>query len=106
MPREFDVIIQTGLRITQADPRQHVRKESEYRQRIQRVWIDHASRRRAAGQFADGDGHLLRNKGILDPYIVRSSTAQSRRIPGVVDPVLAPVKQEYPIFDAISLIVR
>ncbi len=106
MPREFDVVIQTGLRITQADTRQHVRKQREYRQRIQRVWVDHASRRRSAGQFADRDGHFLRNKAILDPYVVRSGAAQSRRIPGVVDPVLAPVEQEYAVFDAVSLIVR
>ena len=44
MPRDVDIIVQTGLRIAQAYAGKHIRKQREHRQRIKRIWIDGAAR--------------------------------------------------------------
>ena len=105
MPREIDIIVEAGLRVPQGNTGQHIGKQREHRQRIKCIRIDGAPRRRAAVEIAYCERHRFGNKGIVDFDVVRSGSAQSGRVPGVVDFVVALGKQKDPVFDPVGFIV-
>ena len=105
MPRDIDIIVETGLRIAQRDAGKHIGKQREHRQRIKRVRIDGAAR--ASGRRRDRSPRpsSAPRQSILDLDVVRSGSAQSGRVPGVDDLVVALVEQKDPIFDPVGFIV-
>ena len=105
MPRYFDIIVETGLRIPQGCAGKHIRKQGEHRQRIKGIWIGGAARGRATGEVAHRDRHRLGNKGILDFDVIRSRSPQACRIPRVFDFVVAFVKQKDAVFDTVGFVV-
>ena len=105
MSRDVDIIVQTGLRIAEGDAGQHIGKQREHRQRIERIWIGGASGRRTAREIAHRNRHRFGHEGVADFDIVRSRPPQSARIPGVGDLVVVLVQQEDPVLDPVGLIV-
>ena len=94
MPRDIDIIVETGLRIAERNAGQHIGKQREHRQRIKRIRIDGAAGRRAAGEIAHRKRHRLGDEGVVDFDVVRSRSPQSGRVPGVDDLVVAPCGAE------------
>ena len=77
------------LRIAETYARQHVGKQREHRQRVERIRIDGAAGRRTAGELADRDRHVVGDEGLAHLDVVRTGTAKAGRVPGVVDAVVA-----------------